>query len=352
MTSKTMTSMRLQKKGNFDLPDMSYTNTSVLVRAIFSEDIHLVRFLLKRGSDPNKSVGVKKIRPIMVACHAKNKTTRLAIFRSLFKYRVNPELVDIYGQNGLMYTCAMRLREELEIILDHFVCSLYKSDIQGNTLIHVCAQYGNIDVMRPVLKKMHQYSMSVNVRNHQDHTPLDKAILQRNMPCVSLLTEFGCHSALRVRKNAMTQQDPIIITPRNHKPAPLQKNVSLSKRKTEKKPVNWPLDSKTKTKPTFKDSEKILHQLLEYKSQRGIVVPSNDRVPLDQKWISTTRTHLRAIADSQEWVRSNSYLLSGPAKTLSIHSVRRMQAKSSVKKWKKVIIAATCCSKFTSKQRR
>ena len=183
------------------IPDTSFTQTSVLVRAIYFENVKEVDFLLKKGSDPNKPVGNRRIRPLMMACFVKNSTRRLAIFKSLFRYQVDPELTDIKGQNCLMYTCALKLKDELQVILDNFVCSFYNKDNSGNTLLHICAKHSTVDIMDVVLDKMFRYSMNINIRNNNDHTPLDLAIPQKNIECADKLFIVGGQSTLLNHRN-------------------------------------------------------------------------------------------------------------------------------------------------------
>ena len=363
----------------FDLPDMSFSKTSVLVRAINFEDVHQVRFLLKKGSDPNKPVGEKEVRPLMVACLVKSGARKLAIFRSLFRYEVNPELADVYGQNSLMYTCAKNLKDELQVVLDHYVCSFYNADIHGNTLLHICAKYSSVEVMDMVLKKMFQYSMNINVRNKNNHTPLDEAILQNNISCVEKLYKVGgqrtlpedkkrvCFSSqLKMKYSSCRRRTLSLPIPLNA-PSKTRKLIKRVKTQVELPPVSatkeisFTEDSTSNNDPSsstqsknysvtkvtsglvpLKDSEEILHQILDLKSRRTSSLycrPADQRVPLDDKWVSTTRGHLRAISDMQEWAKQNAMQDLKTGK-MTLQNLVTLQAKSPTKLWNKVLLAA------------
>ena len=330
-----------------------------------------MKFLLKKGCIPNKPVGDKRIRPLMVACHIKNDAKRLAIFKSLFQYEVNPELTDVYGQNSLMYTCAMNLKDELQIVLDHFVCSFYNADIHGNTLLHICAKYSSVEVMDMVLKKMFQYSMNINVRNKNNHTPLDEAILQNNISCVEKLYKVGGQCTLPgdKAKNCISSQTGFRFRagcarslPAVLKTKPLDKLARLRTSETQLQlpriPTNHSLsitsseytdsdeNESSVTTSSFKkvasfrpvplqDSETILYKLLDVKARR-VPPPSQERVPLDANWVSSTQAHLNA---TQEWARRKGSIRGPPEVAYTLTPGKSvLQHRSPL--WKKMLSAA------------
>ncbi len=189
---------QLPDSKGFSLPDMSFTKTSVLVRAIYFEDTYQVKFLLRNGSDPNKPVGEGKVRPLMVACFVKHDSKRLMMIQTLLLHEADPTLTDCFGRNTLMYACATRLKDELRILCDTWRWNFDETDNFGNTMVHVCSKYGNSDILKLVLDTMLKTSpvVNINTSNQSGHTPLDEALLQWNIPCAKTLCSMGGRSTV------------------------------------------------------------------------------------------------------------------------------------------------------------
>ena len=361
------------------IPDTSFTQTSVLVRAIYFENVKEVDFLLKKGSDPNKPVGNRRIRPLMMACFVKNSTRRLAIFKSLFRYQVDPELTDIKGQNCLMYTCALKLKDELQVILDNFVCSFYNKDDSGNTLLHICAKHSTVDVMDVVLDKMFRYSMNINIRNNNDHTPLDLAILQKNIECADKLFKVGSQSTLLNHRNGPAYFESIkdqlleekrrgklmisthSIAKKNFPPSKQRDLVvgttrikthlpDFSESEKMKSPLQCDSPSHSSDGMFLKDPEEALYQLLEIRAKRagpGYSNPSQRQVPLDADWVASTRDHLHAIAAMERYVLESGTKSSSSSRRGSIRDPAEKLGILSIPKdfpaclWKKVLVLNT-----------
>ena len=313
LQNKFVTVMNSKKITSFDYasqPDTSFCQTSVLVRAIISENVGRVKFLLKEGCDPNKPVGDRQMRPLMMACFVKHSAKRLAIFKSLFQHTVDPELADKNGKNCLMYTCSLNLKAELDFILDSFVCSLYNADISGNTLLHECAKYSILSITDKIVKKMLSYSMNINIRNKNNHTPLDEAVLHKNVDGIESLCKAGgqCilpiynyrslfankesikESLARPRSVSLPSSQksrdiPGIILPQqssnNHRGflPPIKKTSAILTRRATYTAMFRKSNEDTPPAKSFpeiksscihrKDPEEILYKLLDLKSRRG-----------------------------------------------------------------------------------
>lgn len=316
MASSAITlSCRMAKLStNFsDRPDTSFNQSSVLVRAIHFEDIRQVRFLLKKGCSPNKAVGKKKIRPLMMACYMKNGCKRITIIKSLLHHEVNPMLTDADGQNSLMYACALCLMDETKLILENTMYSFYDVDTNGNTLLHICARSSNVAVMELVLDKMLGYLMNINVCNNSDHTALDLAILNKNIECADKLREVGGQSTLpRARaRTALLPKFEIghsgVGGREEGRSGKREISTALPRTKTQACPrkasVNASLEttaihlpsvhSNTKQEHVpIKDTEDIVHWLLELTGTRNTSTyrkPSKEMLPIDAKWVATAQ---------------------------------------------------------------
>lgn len=173
------------------LPEWPFEQTTVLVRAILHENPRHVKLLLKKGCSPNKSVGAEVMRPLMIACHVKNKDKRLSMVKTLVDFNVNPMLADSKGRNCLMYACALSLDDEVEWLIKKVYMNFKAVDASGNTVLHYCALAGNVNVLSMILDKMLRYLLRINGRNDSNHTALDIAIISNNTDCTLVLQKAG-----------------------------------------------------------------------------------------------------------------------------------------------------------------
>jgi len=346
---------RDKSKDNFHTPlDLMFTDRSALARAIHFENVHESEFLMKKkGCDPNKPVGDRKMRPMMLACFVKNWARRIAIFKNLINNKANPDLVDNRGNNCLMYVCAHDLKEELEVILDKVVSTSFaKKDKHGNLLLHICAKYSSIEVMNIVLRKMKRYRIDINTRNDYGHTALDLAIIHKNVECAERLFGVKGVSTMHKHKYGPTYFDTIkdkllmekLTLEDEHDTSSktdlmvggksAKSFVPVTQVKADVKILSAtsasasagaaadaasegasasasgekesPHEGRSVIAP-LKDSEEIVCQLLDYKSKNGrsrtdqYSGPSQ-QVPLDKHWIATTRSQLRIIATMERYV--------------------------------------------------
>jgi len=358
-----MATLPVSLGNSFDLPNMSFANTSVLVRAINAEDVSQVKFLLECGSDPNKAVGNKKMSPLMVAAHIEKKSKRLAIFKSLFQYGIDLELKDSYGQNGLMYTCAKDLKEELKFILDHFDCNFYNTDVHGNTLLHVCAKYSSPEVLEIVMQKMLQINMDINILNKGDHTALDEALRSDNSPCIEYLKMEGVLCKLPLsKKKVIVPQEQVSgirdtpVRPRHSLPtiSSLRKAREISTKEETALPdlcLSATEIARPRTTP-LRDPDEILYRLLDLKTPE-YCMPSDIQVSLDDESIPASPDQMTSLLESQEWVSQNaSSMPEEISDSLTIQDVQTLQVKSSKHLWKRVFKAVTNHKKKRKKKKK
>ncbi len=171
------------------------TRTSLLVKAIQHQYIKQVRDLLEKGCNPNEPIGPQQIRLLMIACYMKSKFKRMSVFKSLIQHDVNIELTDVDGRDCFMYACAMTSKEDVQLLLDSRMYGLYSMDNQWNTPLHICARYGNLDVLNFLLQRMAKLKLSFNQRNLDNQTPMDVAILSKNIKCVDCLCRMNGESS-------------------------------------------------------------------------------------------------------------------------------------------------------------
>lgn len=170
------------------------TRSSLLIKAIQHQYTKQVRDLLKKGCDPNEATGPRKIRPLMMACYMKSKFKRMSVFKSLLLHDVNIDLADLDGRDCFMYVCAMSLKEEVQLLLGSRMYGLYSMDGKWNTPLHVCARYDSVDVLNVLLQKMSACHLSINLRNFDNHTPMDVAVRNRNVKCIDSLCRADAQS--------------------------------------------------------------------------------------------------------------------------------------------------------------
>lgn len=307
---------------NFAVPsEWSFEKSSVLVRAILHENTRHVKLLLKKGCNPNKPVGDRNIRPLMMAWYVKNKDKRMTMLKMLLNSSVNPMSTDSEGRNSLMYACALPLHDEVEILVNNSYCDFKAVDAHGNTVLHFCALAGNSSVLRIVLEKMKRYLLHVNARNRNHHTALDVAILCNNCDCARELRKVGgqrtlpkfrvisnvCGSLPRLPEHVSggssgwrdrDRRGEVTITDAIGK-ATYKNRANITQRITSK--TNMETHG-SKSEHKAQSSDDIVHRLLSLKGKRSTISycnPSKILVPLDSEWVARTRATMNVCLKKQ-----------------------------------------------------
>ena len=172
-------------------PVETFTGTNVLSRAIETGTVREVHILLDRGCDPNQPSGTWGMRPLMIAQYVNIQRRQRQVVDLLLKYGGLPSLVDNQKRNCLMYACAVQSCECVSLMLQATEYNFYDADSDGNTLLHVCAMVGNIDILKVVLKHSSKYRCDINSKNKYGLTALMVAILRLRRECAMLLHEQG-----------------------------------------------------------------------------------------------------------------------------------------------------------------
>ena len=295
---------------NFLTPmGITFTNSSVLARAIQFENVTETTILLKKGCDPNKPVGNHKMRPMMLAAFIKNDRRRLAIFKHLIEHKADPELTDNRDSNCLMYVCAHDLLDEMVELLDNYIFSFYNKNKRGNMLLHVCAKYSSVEITKLVHQKMRKYSMDLNVRNGDGHTALDVALINNNLKCAEWFFMEKGQSTLPEHGNGpkyfMSIKGHLWMEKHGKTPTDAYKEEaesSMDKEEAEK-PKKLTVSDVMRPKPGYvrQDPEEIVYRLLAHQAKVGPVDYKPDRrVPLDANWTAQTRAHLKVISEMEK----------------------------------------------------
>ncbi len=296
-----------------DIPDWPFLQTTVLARAICHENPKHVKALLKKGCSPNKPVGVKELRPLMIALYMKNKEKRIAVVKSLFAFNVNPMLTDHKERNCLMYACAMAMEQEVEYLLNNYYFDLKAKDSHYNTVLHYCAMAGNLPVLRLVLTKILRYSLGINSRNSSSHTPLDVAILQCHFDSMQTLREAGGQCTLpKYQRHVFFPKIPVTDSAGSSAYSEGPTSMSYAIRKAADKKARLPrivskgysfnalppirsLKAKDKNE-TGQSADDVLCRLLSLKGKRNTTCYCKpiERAPLDSQWVKSTQASMTA----------------------------------------------------------
>lgn len=172
-------------------PAETFTETSVLSRAIKAGTIKEVSTLLEKGCDPNLPCGSWGMRPLMVAQYISSKVRKRQIIQLLLQYGADPSLTDDHNRNCLMYACAVKSSDSINEMLQASEYDFYAPDCDGNTLLHLCAMVGDSNVLNTVLRYASKYRCDLNRRNKLSFTALLIAILRRRKECAMILHEYG-----------------------------------------------------------------------------------------------------------------------------------------------------------------
>ena len=172
-------------------PVETFTETTVLSRAIKAGTIKEVSILLEKGCDPNLPCGSWGMRPLIVAQYISSKVRKRQITQLLLQYGAVPSLADNHNRNCLMYACAVKSTDSINAMLQASEYDFYASDCDGNTLLHLCAMVGDPNVLNTVLKYASKYRCDLNSRNKLSFTALLIAILRGKKECAMILHEYG-----------------------------------------------------------------------------------------------------------------------------------------------------------------
>ena len=178
------------------LSDEAFNATTVLTRAILCEAQWKVRYLLRKGCDPNKPAGKNVIHPLMVACYVVNSWKRVSILKMLIEHGADPTKADVRGRNSVMYACALALAVETALMVKDWDYDFNTTDMYGDTLLHICARAGDARVLGVVLREMLKHRLDISIESRSGLTPLSIAVMSGNYECARVLYEAGASPRL------------------------------------------------------------------------------------------------------------------------------------------------------------
>lgn len=169
---------------------------TLLIAAVRAGEVDKVDSLLQQGCSVNQVSGEHLTSPIMLACYLENAQNRMAIFKLLLNHNADHEQVDDNGQNTMMHACSQGLEEEMEAIMEKKAYDFNSTDKHGNNLLHYCAKAGKLAILKKVLGVMVQHTLNINTKNNSGQTPMDIALLEKNLKCAEKLRLAGGQSML------------------------------------------------------------------------------------------------------------------------------------------------------------
>ena len=169
-----------------NLSDLFILHKSILLRKY-----KIVKALLARGYNVNRSCPPNGITPLMATCFLRDTrdTTRFAAL--LMKHHANPSLTDKKGRNILHYAAANKHSELIKAVLEGIDFNLNAQDMYGNTVLHTAAMAGDSTSLCVLLHAFSHFAVSLSTPNSLKLTPLVVALLNEHIECAAALREAG-----------------------------------------------------------------------------------------------------------------------------------------------------------------
>ena len=230
--------MALALEGDLVQLEENLPNMFLLHKAILLQKYKIVKALLAKGYDVNRSCPPNGITPLMATCFLRDTQDTSKFAALLLKHHADPSLTDIKGRNILHYATANGHGELIRAVLEGIDFNLNTQDKYGNTALHTAAMAGDCSTLWILLKTFQRFAVSINTPNTLELTPLIVALLNEHIECAAALREAGGSPVL-----SDAQFERIVLG--------LQQNQSLSAK--ERKLVS------RLTSQTFTDVTKAMH---------------------------------------------------------------------------------------------
>ena len=163
----------------------------ILHKTILLRKYKIVKALLAKGYDVNRSCPPNGITPLMATCflYDTRDTSRFAAL--LMKHHANPSLADKKGRNILHYAAANRHSELIRAVLEGIDFNLNAQDQYGNTALHTAAMAGDSSTLCVLLQAFQCFAVPLSTPNLLKLTPLVVALLNEHIECAAALREAG-----------------------------------------------------------------------------------------------------------------------------------------------------------------
>lgn len=195
---------------NADINKADENKVSCLMEALNVNCSDIAITLIKKGADVNFR-NKWRMTPLMYA-----GGIDINIYQELIEAGADVNAVDEFGRNPLYYAAKRVLtgfRNYTELVISLLLkqgSNLETGDAQrGDTLLHVAASNGLINLISVLLNSGHK----LNVQDNEGDTPLIKACKKKELGAVKQLLENGADLSLENKKgeNAMTHAVETIV---------------------------------------------------------------------------------------------------------------------------------------------
>lgn len=159
--------------------------------AISQRRFKQVYFLMNYGVDLNTR-NVSGKTALMQLCELKPEETAIVLAKALVKRGAQIELSDRKGRNSLVYA----ILHQREKISSYFLeeasnYDLNAKDFDGNTALSHAAAIGNLEIIRPIVRLLKKFRLSVDVPNNKGETPMMRATKNGNISCAKFILFEG-----------------------------------------------------------------------------------------------------------------------------------------------------------------
>ena len=171
--------------------------TTPLLLAIENSNINCVNLLIQHGANVNNKCGKDKVTPLMSAVVMNNKPIALSLLKAGAKVDKGSGNAQ-YPMESPLISATKNVYSDCQKILIEHGASVNQRYCNGETVLHIAAQCGNIQGIELLIK----HGASINEPDDMGKTPLMYAIAQQHFHCMKILIHSG--AMLDVTDNSKT----------------------------------------------------------------------------------------------------------------------------------------------------
>ena len=115
--------------------------------------------------------------------------------KALIKDGIDINVVDKKGRNAAFYALFSRNLKMLKFVIEQGVSPNYKKETDGETLLHIAAGEGKLDMVQYLLEKHH---LDINALSKNNKTPLGTCMVWTQMEVACCLIENGARNVGKI----------------------------------------------------------------------------------------------------------------------------------------------------------
>lgn len=163
---------------------------SALSKAIINGRWRQAHLLVEAGFNVNCR-GTDRRTSLIELCFQENENKAAALARKLINKGAQVGLEDYRGRSALSHACLLGRRKLVDLFTKCIDYDLNSADHEWNTALFHAVTNGDREIVRTIVKKLKQYSLSVDKKNRLGETPLVQAFKKGHLECADILIREG-----------------------------------------------------------------------------------------------------------------------------------------------------------------